>query len=107
MTDERPAVELVSDAFGGFCKVWRMMFGGRPLAVVQSDDSLNLLIYVRDRTLFLLLEQPRTGKLFLEGGDGKTVSTVAGRFDKKFTPTQLAIAEALEEAGVRVKPEQV
>ncbi|GEM_PF-5377538 len=107
MSDERPDRELVSDAFNGFCKVWRIIFRGHPLAVVQSNDSLNLLIFVRDRAQFLLLRQPRTGKLFLEGGDGKTVSTVAGRFDKKFTPTELAIAEALEEAGVRVREDQV
>lgn len=104
MPDVRTGCNLLYD---GFCKVWSMLARGKPWTVVQSNDSLNLLIFVRGRDRFLLLRQPRPGKIFLEGGDGKTVSTVAGRFDKNKTPGELAIAEAWEEAGVRVRPEQV
>lgn len=111
MSDERPVCKLVSDAFNGFCKVWSMPFCKRELAVVESNDSLNLLLYVRGpenfQCRFLLLRQPRTGKIFLEGGDGKTVSTVAGRFDKRATPAALAVSEAFEEAGVRVREDQI
>lgn len=91
----------------GFCKVWHLHVGGHRVEVVQSNDSLNLLIYVRDRGQVLLLEQPRTGKIFLEGLPGTTTSTIAGRFDVAASPVELAIKEAQEEAGIALRSEQV
>jgi len=93
--------------YKGFCQVWKIPFGKGQRTVVESTDSLNLLVYVKDREQVLLLGQPRPGKLFLEGGDGESVANIAGRFDKGQNPVELAINEAKEEAGITIRPDQV
>lgn len=104
--DTKSGRELVYD---GFCCVWKFLITGWqwPRTVVESTDSLNILIYVVDQQRVLLLIEPRPGKIFLEGGDGKIVANIAGRFDGKEGPAALAIKEAKEEAGVTLRDDQV
>jgi nudix-type nucleoside diphosphatase (YffH/AdpP family) len=72
---------------------------------INRENAAAVLLYDTDTKAFILTRQfrypvaDRTGKLLLE--------VVAGKLDKGEEPLQAAIREVEEEAGYRLKPEQV
>lgn len=69
--------------------------------VVESHDSVAILIYHRERDSFVLVKQFRPA-VYNRGGDGITVEMCAGIIDKDKSLLQIAKEEIEEECGYSV-----
>lgn len=74
---------------------------------VVATDSVNLLIYHRNRDALLLCRESRAGFITADNPLGKSLGTIAGRFDKTIGVRELMAQEAIEETGVTVAPEAI
>jgi len=69
--------------------------------IVESHDSVAILIYHRDRDSFILVKQFRP-PVYNRGGDGITVEMCAGIIDKDKSLVEIAKEEIEEECGYGV-----
>jgi 8-oxo-dGTP pyrophosphatase MutT (NUDIX family) len=99
----------VDTPYRGFVSIehWQAPNVSHPFEVVRSSDSVVICIYdaVNDRVL--LVEQQRASMIREDNPNGRIIELIAGRFDKALGPIPLAIAEAMEEAGITLRDDQV
>jgi UDP-sugar diphosphatase len=69
--------------------------------IVESHDSVAILIYHTERKSFVLVEQFRP-PLYHNNGDGMSVELCAGILDKEISVEQIAQEEVEEECGFAV-----
>ncbi len=74
--------------------------------VVQSHDSVSILIYHTEKDAFILVKQFRPA-VYLNNNDGYTLELCAGIVDKNLTLAQIAIEEVEEECGYAVSLESL
>jgi len=75
--------------------------------IVQTHDSVAILLYARDRDAFVLVKQFRPA-VYLKNGDGYTYELCAGLIDKAEKSIEtIAREEILEECGYDVPEEQL
>lgn len=91
--------------YDGFFKVDRVETPDGIREVVQTTDSLSLLIVCDGRAI--LVRQSRAAMMTEENPDGMITETCAGRFDGDYTPLELAVMEAEQETGIQVQPQNI
>jgi UDP-sugar diphosphatase len=69
--------------------------------IVESHDSVAILIYHREKEAFILVEQFRP-PLYHNNGDGMSVELCAGILDKDISVEKIAQEEVEEECGFAV-----
>jgi len=69
--------------------------------IVESHDSVAILIYHREKNAFILVQQFRPA-VYLNNQDGMTIELCAGIVDKKLSLVEIAMEEIEEECGYRV-----
>ena len=69
--------------------------------IVESHDSVAILLYHKEREAFILVQQFRP-PVFIHNGDGITIELCAGIIDKKLSLVQIAQEEIEEECGFLV-----
>lgn len=75
--------------------------------IVQTHDSVAILLYARDRDAFVLVKQFRPA-IYLKNGDGYTYELCAGLIDKADKSVEtIAREEILEECGYDVSEEKL
>ena len=74
--------------------------------IVQSHDSVAILIYHKERESFVLVKQFRP-PVYQRNGDGMTVEMCAGLVDKEKSLEEIAKEEIEEECGFDVPLEQI
>ncbi len=74
--------------------------------IVESHDSVAILIYHKDRDSFVLVKQFRPA-VYNRGGDGITVEMCAGIIDKDKSLEQIAKEEIEEECGYSVQIDSI
>jgi len=74
--------------------------------IVQSHDSVAILIYHKERESFVLVKQFRP-PVYHRNGDGMTVEMCAGLVDKEKSLEQIAKEEIEEECGFDVPLKQI
>ena len=74
--------------------------------VVKAHDSVAILIYHKDRNVFVLVKQFRPA-VYLGNQDGMTVELCAGIVDKEHSLAQIAKEEIEEECGYDVALEKL
>ncbi len=72
--------------------------------IVQAHDSVAVLLYERDRDLFILVKQFRPA-VYMHDEDGYTYELCAGIVDKESSLVQIAKEEIEEECGYDVPAE--
>lgn len=78
----------------------------RDWEVVQAHDSVAILLYHRQKDVFVLVKQFRPA-VYLNNHDGMTVELCAGIVDKKLSLAQIAKEEIEEECGYDVPLENI
>ncbi len=78
----------------------------RAWEVVESHDSVAILIYHKERDAFILVKQFRP-PVYNRNGNGMTVEMCAGIIDKDKSLAQIAKEEIEEECGYRVPLESI
>ena len=74
--------------------------------VVQAHDSVAVLLYEKDRDLFILVKQFRPA-VYMHDADGYTYELCAGIVDKQKPLVQIAKEEIEEECGYDVPAERI
>ena len=74
--------------------------------IVDSHDSVAILLYHRERKTFVLVKQFRP-PVYHRNGDGMTVEMCAGLIDKDKSLEQIAKEEIEEECGFNVPLEKI
>ncbi len=74
--------------------------------VVQAHDSVSVLLYEKDRDLFILVKQFRPA-VYMHDADGYTYELCAGIVDKQKPLVQIAKEEIEEECGYDVPAERI
>jgi len=74
--------------------------------IVQSHDSVAILLYHKERKTFVLVKQFRA-PVYHRNGDGMTIEMCAGLIDKEKSLDQIAKEEIEEECGFDVPLEQI
>ena len=74
--------------------------------IVESHDSVSILIYHKERKTFVLVQQFRP-PLYHKTGDGMSVELCAGIVDKELSLVQIAQEEVEEECGFSVSLESI
>ena len=74
--------------------------------IVESHDSVAILIYHREKNAFILVQQFRPA-VYLNNQDGMTIELCAGIVDKKLSLAEIAMEEIEEECGYRVSVERI
>lgn len=77
------------------------------IEVVRTNDSAVLCVYDEVNERVLLVRQQRAPMIREDNPAGIIEELVAGRFDKSVGPMGLAIIEAMEEAGISLREEDV
>jgi UDP-sugar diphosphatase len=89
-----------------YIKPYRLIFQKdgkvRDWEVVQSHDSVAILLYHKDKDAFVLVRQFRAA-VYIKNGDGYTVELCAGLVDKNKSLKEIAKDEILEECGYDVE----
>ncbi len=76
--------------------------------ILRAKDAVSLLIYVPELQLIVVVRQRREALVGKLNPDGLTVELIAGRLDKKGKSIrEIAAEEAMEEAGIKILPEQI
>ncbi|HIC09740.1 MAG TPA: NUDIX domain-containing protein [Campylobacterales bacterium] len=75
--------------------------------IVQSYDSVAILIYHKDRDSFILVKQFRPAVYINDNRYTNTYELCAGLIDKDKTLEEIASDEVEEECGYRVEPSQL
>jgi UDP-sugar diphosphatase len=70
--------------------------------IVQSGNSVAILIYHKEKKSFILVKQFRPPVYHRHGGDGMTIELCAGLIDKEKSLEQIAKEEIEEECGYDV-----
>ncbi len=78
----------------------------RDWEVVDTYDSVAILLYHKDRESFVLVKQFRPA-IYLKNGDGMTIELCAGLVDKDKPLKQIAKEEIYEECGYDVPLEKI
>lgn len=87
----------------GWLQVLEVDFHGRTHEIVVTTDAVAVLIYVRDMDSVVFVKQERPVARSKENPEGYLLELPAGRFDRALGIRQLIIAEAQEEAGVKIE----
>ena len=74
--------------------------------IIQSHDSVAILIYHKERDSFILVKQFRP-PVYRHDGIGMSTELCAGIIDKELSVEQIAIEEIDEECGFKVSLEQL
>ncbi|CAA6814213.1 MAG: Uridine diphosphate glucose pyrophosphatase (EC, partial [uncultured Sulfurovum sp.] len=74
--------------------------------IVESHNSVAILIYHQERDSFILVKQFRP-PVYHRNGDGMTIELCAGLIDKEKSLAQIAKEEIEEECGFRVPLENI
>ncbi len=74
--------------------------------VVQAHDSVAVLLYEKDKDLFILVMQFRPA-VYMHNADGYTFELCAGIVDKESSLVQIAKEEIEEECGYDVPAERI
>jgi len=74
--------------------------------VVEAHDSVAILIYHREKDVFILVSQFRPA-VYMNNRDGRTVELCAGIVDKTLPLVQIAVEEIEEECGYSVPLEEI
>ncbi|CAA6823261.1 MAG: Uridine diphosphate glucose pyrophosphatase (EC [uncultured Sulfurovum sp.] len=74
--------------------------------IVESHNSVAILIYHKERDSFVLVKQFRP-PVYHRNGDGMTIELCAGLIDKEKSLAQIAKEEIEEECGFRVPIENI
>ena len=74
--------------------------------VVRAHDSVSVLLYEKDRDLFILVKQFRPA-VYMHDADGYTYELCAGIVDKEKPLVQIAKEEIEEECGYDVPAERI
>lgn len=88
--------------FDGFIKVTLLDTRLGERVVVEATDSVNVMVYIKDKNQLLLTRAPRISMRSESNPEGVTTETIAGRFDVNLSPKALMVKEAKEEAGVTI-----
>lgn len=80
---------------------------GHERKVLQCSDSACLLIYLKDQDKIVLVRQQREAMVRLGNPEGQITELVAGRFDRVESVPELMAREASEEAGTKIRPEDI
>ncbi|MDA1192547.1 MAG: hypothetical protein O3A46_12805 [Candidatus Poribacteria bacterium] len=75
--------------------------------VLRTSGGVSILLHDTVKRRIILVEQPRASLISDENPDGLIVENVAGRFDVRLGAKALAVKEAWEEVGVRLREDQV
>ena len=78
----------------------------RDWEVVQTHDSVAILLYHTQKEAFVLVEQFRPA-VYLNNNNGLTVELCAGIVDKEIPLVEIAREEIEEECGYKVKSENI
>ena len=71
--------------------------------ILQSKDSVAILLWHRERECFIFVRQFRP-PVYLHNGDGMTIELCAGLLDKEgLSPEEVAVEEIEEECGYRIQ----
>jgi UDP-sugar diphosphatase len=93
-----------------YIKPYRLIFEKdgkrRDWEVVDTHDSVAVLIYHKERDAFVLVKQFRPA-VYLKNGDGYTVELCAGLVDKDKSLLQITKEEIFEECGYEVPLEKI
>jgi len=74
--------------------------------IIESHNSVAILIYHREREAFVLVKQFRP-PVYHRNGDGMTIELCAGLIDKEKSLVQIAKEEIEEECGFSVSVEKI
>jgi len=74
---------------------------------VRTTDSVSLLIHDIVKRKIILVKQKREAMIRPDNPDGSIIESVAGRFDAKFSPKELMVLEAKQEAGVTISESDI
>jgi len=74
--------------------------------IIESHNSVAILIYHRERESFVLVKQFRP-PVYHRNGDGMTIELCAGLIDKEKSLVQIAKEEIEEECGFSVSVEKI
>jgi UDP-sugar diphosphatase len=78
----------------------------RSWEILESHDSVAVLIWHRERERFVMVRQFRPA-VYAHGESGMTVELCAGLVDKRHSLERIAAEEVEEECGYRVAPESL
>jgi len=98
---------LIETLFNRFLRLERWSRDKTDIFVVRVSDSVSGLLYDQVNDRVLLIRQGRAPMVRDDNPDGHITELIAGRFDVSLGARALFVKEALEEAGVTLREEDV